>query len=81
MLYQQQEQWVNARSSFSRAADLYESMGQGFESDVADEWEEVAVCFAYLGEIEKGTLYYTSPAHLRTSVKASDLIAVEQAKR
>jgi hypothetical protein len=53
----QQEQWQDATRLFLRALSLYERMGHGFESDVADELEELAHCSIQLGEGEKEVTY------------------------
>ncbi len=69
MLYQQQEQWQNAIPLFSRAVSLYERMGHGFESDVADELEGLALCYAKLEEIEKGAPYYMRAKQIREQLQ------------
>ncbi len=56
-IYRQQERWQDAIPLFSRALSLYEQMGRGFESDVADELEILAACHVKLEEVEKAASY------------------------
>ncbi len=69
MLYRLQEQWQDTILLFSRALSLYERMGRGFESDVADELEWLAVCYLNLGEIEKGAPYYMRAKQIREQLQ------------
>ena len=68
----QQEQWQDATRLFLRALSLYERMGSGFESDVADELEWLAVCYVQLGEIEKAVQYYVGAKQIREQLQKSE---------
>src|SRR5262249_13167183 len=69
VLYQRQEQWQDAIPLFLRAASLSERLGHGFELDVADELEGLAVCYVQLGEIKKGEAYYSRARRIREQLK------------
>jgi tetratricopeptide (TPR) repeat protein len=69
MIYQKQGQWQNALPIFSKSLSFYEQMGRGFESKVADQLEMLAACYVKLGEIEKGSLYYTRAQKIREQLE------------
>jgi tetratricopeptide (TPR) repeat protein len=68
-IFEQQNQWQNALPLFSRSLNLYEQMGKGFESDIADELNMLAVCYVKLGEIDKGVLYHTCAQKIREQLE------------
>ncbi len=57
-VYLKQGKWKQATELYTQALVLYEQLEQGFESDVADELEALAICYAQSGEVEKGLPYY-----------------------
>ena len=57
-VYQQQEKWEQAIERYEKALGLYEHLGRGFESKVADHLEALAICYAKWGDLEKGRPYY-----------------------
>ena len=67
----QQEHWQDATRLFLRALNLYERMGHGFESDVADELEELAYCCMQLGESEMEVAYIMRAKQIRDKLHKS----------
>jgi tetratricopeptide (TPR) repeat protein len=67
----QQEQWQDATRFFLRALNLYERMEHGFESDVANELEELAYCFMQLEEGERGATYTKRAKQIREQLQKS----------
>jgi tetratricopeptide (TPR) repeat protein len=69
LLHLEQEQWQNAILLFLRALSLYERMGCGFESEVADEMEELAYCCTQLGEGEGAAAYTMRAKQIREQLQ------------
>jgi tetratricopeptide (TPR) repeat protein len=68
----QQKQWQNAKRFFLRAFKLFEQMGRGFESQLADQSEGLAVCCMQLGESEKGVEYAMEAKQIREQLQKSE---------
>ena len=54
-----------------RSLSLYEQMGRGFESHLADELEGLADCCMQLGESEKNAAYAMLAKQIREQLKQS----------
>jgi len=67
----QHEQWQDATRLFMRALSLYECMGRGFESDVADQLEELAYCCIQLGDSEREATFTKRATQIRDQLKQS----------
>jgi tetratricopeptide (TPR) repeat protein len=52
-VYQQRGQLMQAVERFVRVLDLYEHLGSELEPEVAEVLDELATCYAQLGEFEK----------------------------
>lgn len=61
-------QYRKAAEEFSKALKLYEDLGQGFESDIVEELERLAVCNFALGEFEKAVKYKIRAQHIRNEI-------------
>ena len=70
-VYLSKGQYRRAAEQYNKALRLYEGLGQGFESDVAEELERLAACSLALGEIEKTVNYEIRAQHVRNQARTS----------
>jgi len=68
-IYFQQGLLSRAIKQYLRALKSYERLGRGFESDVIDELEVLAFCYAQLGDIEKAVAYNIRIKQVRELIK------------
>lgn len=65
-------EWANLKRAIefaSKALNLYERLGDGFESHVADELESLAFCYSRLGEVVKSITYYSRAEQIRKKIQ------------
>ncbi len=78
-IYFLQKKFELALSYYERALSIREQLGHpapialshnnGFETDVADQLEELGVCYAQLGENEKSSAYKSRAQQIRKAIK------------
>ena len=68
-IYDRQGKLEQAVDLYTRSLNSYESLGQWFESDVADELESLASCYAKLGEQQKSLTYIGRAQNIRKALQ------------
>ncbi len=68
-IYYNQGEWKQVVKHYTEALELYESLGKGFESKVVDRLEGLAICYAQLGDYNKGRAYFERAQQIRRNIQ------------
>ncbi len=69
LTYYNQGKWKQVVKHYTEALELYESLGKGFESQVVARLEGLAICYAQLGDYNKGRAFFERAQQIRRNIQ------------
>jgi tetratricopeptide (TPR) repeat protein len=69
LIYYNQGKWKQVVKYYTEALELYESLGKGFEPQVVDRLEGLSICYAQLGDYNKGRVYFERAQQIRRNIQ------------